>query len=176
MNPSPAPVTWYREPIVWLLIALPLSAVVAGFATLWLALRSDDGLVVDDYYRRGVEINRTLDRDRAAAARGIAARVQFDDARRGAQIELNLPIGQGPQKLEVQLLHATRAGYDRRIVTARATDGAYHVALIGLVPGRYHIELAADDWRLLGSLRIPEDMRLELVPVAGLAAHSGTPD
>ncbi len=51
---------WYREPYVWLLIAIPACAVVAGFVTLALAIATDDGLVVDDYYWQGKQINRVL--------------------------------------------------------------------------------------------------------------------
>ena len=165
------PASWYRVPMVWLLIALPLSAVAGGFTTLWLALRSDDGLVVDDYYRRGMEINRDLDRDRAAAARGIKAQLQLDDARRSLRIELSLPAAQQPAQLEVQLLHATRQGYDRRFAIARGVDGVYSAPLVGMAPGRYYVQLAAGDWRLLGSLRFPDESRFEIVPVAGLAAR-----
>ena len=52
---------WFREPWVWLLIALPASAVLGGMVTIWIAVDSDDGLVVDDYYKRGLEINKKLD-------------------------------------------------------------------------------------------------------------------
>lgn len=162
-------VAWYRVPIVWLLIALPLVAVVGGFTTLWLAVRSDDGLVADDYYRRGIEINRTLDRDRAAVARGVAAEVQLDERRREAHITLER--AQRPARLQVQLLHATRRGYDRQLSAGRRADGDYRVPLTGLVPGHYYIELAAEDWRLVGSLRVPGDVHLRLVPVAGLPAR-----
>lgn len=162
---------WYRVPIVWLLIAVPLSAVAGGFTTLWLALRSNDGLVVDDYYRRGMEINRDLDRDRAAAARGVKARVQLDDARREMRIDLNLPAPQRPQQLRVQLLHATRQGYDRRFMAAPGGDGAYRVPLTGLAPGHYYVQLAAGDWRLVGSLRFPNEAQADIVPLAGLAAR-----
>ena len=170
MNVTPhESVAWYRVPIVWLLIALPLVAVVGGFTTLWLAVRSDDGLVVDDYYRRGIEINRTLDRDRAAAARGITAEVRLDGERREARIALEQ--AQHPARLQVQLLHATRKGYDRQLTADRHADGSYRVPLTGLVPGQYYVVLAAEDWRLVGSLRIPGDTRLHLVPVAGLPAR-----
>ena len=39
---------WYREPMMWLVIALPASSVVAGLTTLMLALRgpADPGLAV----------------------------------------------------------------------------------------------------------------------------------
>jgi uncharacterized protein len=165
------PVPWYRVPMVWLLIALPLSAVVGGFITLWLALRSDDGLVVDDYYRRGIEINRDLDRDQAARARDITARLQLDDARREMRIDLNLPATQNPAQLQVQLQHATRQGYDLRFVAVRDADGAYLAPLTGLAQGHYYVQLAADDWRLLGSFRFPGESQVEIKPVAGSVAR-----
>jgi hypothetical protein len=168
MSAPRASVPWHRVPFVWLLIALPFAAVAGGFTTLWLALRSDDGLVVDDYYRRGVEINRTLDRDRAAAARGIMAEIRIDNEGREARIALTLAPAKPPARLQVQLLHATRKGHDRRVTAAPDTAGDYRVPLAGLVPGHYYVELAAGDWRLVGSLRIPDDTELRLVPVAGL--------
>ena len=41
--------------------------VVAGFVTLWIAVRTPDPVVAEDYYRRGVEINKTLAAQRAKA-------------------------------------------------------------------------------------------------------------
>ena len=38
---------WYREPWPWVLIALPLSAVIASLVTLWIALSNPDHLAVD---------------------------------------------------------------------------------------------------------------------------------
>lgn len=51
---------WWKFPLVWMVIAGPAIVVVAGFATLWLAMRAPDPLVAGDYYRRGLEINKTL--------------------------------------------------------------------------------------------------------------------
>ncbi len=51
---------WWRHGHVWLLIAGPATVVVAGFATLVIAMRSPDPVVAPDYYRRGLEINKTL--------------------------------------------------------------------------------------------------------------------
>ena len=48
---------WYAEPWVWLLIALPMTAVIGGMITIYLAVTTSDGLVVDDYYKRGKAIN-----------------------------------------------------------------------------------------------------------------------
>ena len=35
----------WRNPMVWLVVALPLSAVIAGFITLWIAAHGADPLV-----------------------------------------------------------------------------------------------------------------------------------
>lgn len=51
---------WYRFPLVWMVIGGPGVVVIASFATLWLALRTPDPVVDEDYYRKGVEINSTL--------------------------------------------------------------------------------------------------------------------
>jgi hypothetical protein len=39
---------WYRQFWPWFIIALPASAVVASFITLWLAISNPDPLVVND--------------------------------------------------------------------------------------------------------------------------------
>ena len=51
---DPASKPWYREPWPWILMAGPAIVVVAGIATAWLAVRSNDGLVGDDYYKKGL--------------------------------------------------------------------------------------------------------------------------
>ena len=53
---------WYRDRWPWLLMAGPIIVVVAGFGTAWLAWSTDDGVVADDYYKRGLVINRELER------------------------------------------------------------------------------------------------------------------
>lgn len=58
---------WWRYPLVWMVIAGPAAVVVAGFFTLWLAISTPDPLVTGDYYRRGMEINQTLARDKSLA-------------------------------------------------------------------------------------------------------------
>ena len=78
---------WYREPWPWLLMAGPAAVVVAGFATLWLAVSSNDGLVADDYYKQGLAINQTLQRE--ALTRGMAINV-LGHHQHGLRLSCNL--------------------------------------------------------------------------------------
>lgn len=66
MKPTPPPSQpWWKYGHVWLVIAGPAVVVVAGVVTAWLALRSPDPVLAEDYYRRGLEINKTLAKDKA---------------------------------------------------------------------------------------------------------------
>lgn len=57
---------WYRHGMVWMLISGPAAVIVAGLATAYIAMRAPDPLVAEDYYRKGIEINKTLaDQDKA---------------------------------------------------------------------------------------------------------------
>jgi hypothetical protein len=50
---------WYKEPWPWILMAPPATAVLAGIATVWIAVASADGLVAEDYYKQGLAMENT---------------------------------------------------------------------------------------------------------------------
>lgn len=56
---------WWKHGHVWLLISGPAVVVVAGFVTAWIAMASPDPVVAEDYYRKGLEINKQLAHERA---------------------------------------------------------------------------------------------------------------
>jgi hypothetical protein len=56
---------WWRYGHVWLLVSGPAVVIVAGIATTVIAVRGADTLVAQDYYRRGIEINKQLQSERA---------------------------------------------------------------------------------------------------------------
>ena len=64
---------WWRYGYVWLVIGGPLVVVIASFITLYLAITRPDA-VIDDYYRKGMEINKTLSAERDGMAPAMQAR------------------------------------------------------------------------------------------------------
>jgi hypothetical protein len=64
---------WWQFGHVWLVISGPLVVVIASFITGFLAIQSPDP-VIDDYYRKGIEINKTLNAPRDDMAPAVQAR------------------------------------------------------------------------------------------------------
>jgi len=64
---------WWKYGYVWLVIGGPLVVVIASFITLYLAITRPDA-VIDDYYRKGMEINKTLSAERDSMAPAMQAR------------------------------------------------------------------------------------------------------
>jgi hypothetical protein len=143
---------WYKEPYVWLIILFPATAVIAGSFTLYLAISSDDGLVVDDYYKQGLAINRVLERDKTAEIHGLKAHLSFiGDKFINLQLDAN-PDYQLPAELRLNFSHHTRSGFDKIIKLKRMSNNSYQGKMPSLILGEWTIEIEADDWRLLESL------------------------
>jgi len=154
---------WYQEPWVWLLIALPMSAVIGGVITIYLAVVSSDGLVVDDYYKRGKEINRDLVRDEAAARYHVEASLELDADT--VSLKLSAINGAWPDNVRLSLLHPTRAGHDQVLVLPHGNEGSYRGHINELTQGHWYVQLEADDWRLSGTLPVPLTEPLVLMPM-----------
>jgi len=137
---------WYRQLWPWLIISGPAAVLVAGAATIWIAFASADGLVVEDYYKQGLAINKVLAREDAAARLGISAYMKIE----GESLSIVLK-GDQPEALFVHLAHATRAGLDQRLRLAREGGGRYAAQLPPLAPGRWRvvIEDPRATWRIV---------------------------
>ena len=140
MNP------WYREPWPWLLMSGPAAVIVAGAITTWMAFATADGLVADDYYKRGLGVNAVLKREQAAAQRGITA--QIERARATVRVRLS---GAEPPVLFLNLVHATRAGHDVRLRLERSPDGSYAADLPPMAAGHWRAVLddPRGEWRVV---------------------------
>lgn len=147
---------WYREPWPWLLMLGPLIVIIAGSYTAWLAVTSSDGLVADDYYKKGLAVGETLAKSHKAEELGIVARLQLTHD--GVQVRLSAtqPQMAVPSALTLTLSHPTRAGIDQ--VSQLKREGDAYVGSLHL-PASGHwlvlIEDADKTWRLTGSVMLP---------------------
>ncbi|MCX9157040.1 FixH family protein [Niveibacterium sp. 24ML] len=151
MQSPEAPRPWYREPWPWILMGLPGSVVVAGFITLYLAAHNTDGLVVDDYYKEGLSINRTLGRQQAARDAGLQGELVIEGG--GARVSLSAKPGVAlPAVLSMRIAHPTVAGQDQ-VIRLERHGNEYRGVMHPLANGRWAfvVEDEPRTWRLSGS-------------------------
>jgi hypothetical protein len=137
---------WTREPWPWILMSGPAAVIVAGAATIWIAVSSADGVVADDYYKRGLAINQVLGREENARRLGVQAQIEAVQGR----LRVTL-AGAAPEALFAQLAHATRAGHDVRLRLAPVAAGVYEAELPPLPAGRWRVALEDPrrEWRVV---------------------------
>lgn len=149
--PMPDPATpWYRDRWPWILMAGPAIVVVAGIATAVIAIESDDGLVTEDYYKRGLAINQTLERAARTAELGLVATVGVaaDGAVAVALASASADADARPASLRFRLAHPTRAGEDRAAMLTPEGPGRYVGRVAPVPPGRWRVVVETDRWRL----------------------------
>ncbi|NGP54229.1 FixH family protein [Thioalkalivibrio sp. XN8] len=154
-----APPPWYRQFWPWFLIALPASVVAASMFTIWLATRSPNPMVVDDYSRinRSTELRR--ERDLAAAALDVEANIRFVPGADLVELEL-WPATVEPEGLQLRLSHPLVAERDHVVELVRTPAG-----WSGSLPpleGRWYVQLYPSDgsWRLSGEVAGEAELRL----------------
>ena len=108
-------------------MAGPGIVVVASMVTIWLAATTDDAVVADDYYKRGLSINHRLERVDRAAALGLEAEADIaaDGRVRVALASPSAEIDAHPAVIVLGVAHATRAGLDRSVELVLGPDGTY---------------------------------------------------
>jgi hypothetical protein len=140
---------WRSIPLLWFVVGLPLTAVIAAFVTLGIAVRSHDEVVRDDFRREGLAIHADPARDQAATALGATASLSVEPAEGRISVELALERGASPDELLLVLSHATLAANDR-LVRLRRDNGRYQGATAALPAGHWYVEITPPDrsWRL----------------------------
>jgi hypothetical protein len=145
---------WYREPWPWILMAGPFAAVVGGMITAWIAVTHSDPLVVDNYYKEGLAINRAIARDEAAARAGYRAQIMVSEDRSRVRVYLTgaSPL---PEAIRLRFVHPTRADRDRTLELKGRQTGWYEGQLGLQEAPRWQIQLEDADrsWRLAGEWR-----------------------
>ncbi len=144
---------WYREPWPWILAAGPALAVIGGAVTAILAVTTEDGLVVDDYYRQGLAVNATMAREERARRLGVTAILQLTPRRDGVNVAVTQARGR-PGRIRLTFAHPTRSGQDQSVILQPGPAGGYDAALSPIRINAWQVVLEDETsgWRLAGTL------------------------
>jgi hypothetical protein len=97
----------------------------------------------------------------------LRASIDIDLRDNRVQLLLESAAVELPSTLSFSLLHPTQDGYDQVLILQHGGDGVYAGVIDELARGNWYLQLEADDWRLSGSMRIPQTETTLLVPLAG---------
>ncbi len=152
---------WYREPWPWLLMLGPAIVVVAGFVTLYYAIVSFDGMVADDYYKRGLTVNQDLSRRQRAVDIGVVVQLSHDAPARNvvAVIRANAAL---PAMVSLRFTHPTRAGNDHPVTLKQVSSGRYEGTVLLPPLAKWNVLLDGDDWAVGGEWSDTATRPLEL--------------
>jgi len=171
-------VPWHRQPLVWMIISIPLSAVMVCIVLLYLAITTDDGLVADDYYKQGMAINRLIARDEAARQLQLSAEMQIDIVEGFIKARFHKGLMEAfPARLRLALRHTAAQHRDKVIILQHGIDDAYVGAIVrdnkendktGIHPGMWYVVLTntvdenTDEWRISRRLWLEGETRVRL--------------
>lgn len=160
---------WYREPMVWLVLALPLAVVVAGFVTLGISIRAggNDDTWPTRVERMGANIQtQDLGADRAAIALGLSGQLQIN-AETGAVAVRLQGVSPEVRQIRLDLIHPANAARDIGLELVRGgSDFLGRLDVEAMKTQAWTVQVAAMDgaWRIVGRLK-PEHLDAALAPV-----------
>lgn len=159
MNPGKPPATqtrspFWKQPVMWLVVGLPLASVVAGIVMIVVAGGSDAIDTSPDQVRRTAQIQTVdLGPDQFAANEKLSAIVRLDPEHELVEV---LPVSgtfDHSAPLRLELLHPSRQEQDRVLLLQATELGWRSTARIG-GDHDWNVRLGPVDahWRLQGRL------------------------
>lgn len=153
MNELPVARPAWREPMLWLVVALPALGVLAGVLIVVAALRSGGADALSTDVRRIGQIQQeNLAPDLAATRGGLVGQLQLDPAG-GVRLDLSGDAAVNDETLQLRFIHTSEARRDLDVVLRRK-DGQWRGRVDASTDTGWNLRLQPADgrWRLAGRL------------------------
>jgi uncharacterized protein len=147
MQDATSPYSPRTNPVFWLIWLLPGAAVVAGLATLAIALRGADHRLPPTYHWEGGGLDDDVARAQNAAGLGISLTLEVRDGECVATVR-NLPAA--TSTIELELANGANAALDRHVTLQRTRPTELRAECEPLPRGRWWIDAsdAGGEWSL----------------------------
>jgi hypothetical protein len=150
---------WYKQFWPWFIISLPGTVVIASIITITIAVKTNDGLVSDDYYKEGRAIHKTAYTAAKARALGIEGELAYEAETGAIRLRLQQPLPDAAAGLlMLDIIHPTLPNRDQSISLTPAGGVEYVGRAEPMGPAPWKIELHPEDksWRISGRLNLPD--------------------
>jgi len=150
---------WYKQGWPWFIISIPLAAVAFGILMLVVVEEHPDDLVVDDYYKDGMAINKQIARDNNATRRGIIVSLATANDK-GVKFRFNHVTDAA---VAFNLYHIVDRSKDKRLVLYPESEAGTYGTSDGSLADVFHsrgiwyveFEGSNGNWRLRGRIETP---------------------
>lgn len=155
---------WHKEPLMILVVGLPILSVIVGSIILYFAITGKDSLVSDSYYKDGMSYTEDRLFDKNAKAHKVSATLTIIG--KIINIEVDTDAEQRPEALLLQLIHPTLSSRDINLMLIRTGEKTYTVEKELNLPARWKLWLSSQSkqWRVRYSGEIESQKPIKLKP------------
>ena len=152
---------WYKQGWPWALIAIPLLTVIAGVTTFMIAANDPHSMVVDDYFKRGLAINQSLERERYARSLKLGGSIATDPEANLLLVEMQ-NLAHPHSRLKISFFHPTKENLDLEMPLEYLTGNTYIAPLPQFADTFWHVNIEDDkrDWLIKFRWHATQDPRI----------------
>lgn len=157
MNKDTTP--WYKQFWPWFILSPLLIVICAGFWMLYMAIVTNDGVIVDNFYKDGLGIEVRTEQD--ALARNLGLNANLDWSSQQLRLQLRGVNTGYPNQLSLLVVFPTKSSRDVEIVLAHQGAGIYTGKIPEPITGKRQLQLQpivdTDEaqWRLHAQVELP---------------------
>jgi hypothetical protein len=148
---------WYKQFWLWFIISPLLVVFALGFTMLYMAITTNDGVVVDNFYKDGKGIYVRNDEDALARERGLSAELRWLDDK--LLVTLTGSLAPLPEVLNLLFIFPTAQAGDVSVLLQHQGLGQYQGRLPSPVIGNRQLQIqpvgGSINWRLHGAGLLP---------------------
>lgn len=150
---------WYKQFWPWFILSPLLIVICAGFWMLYIAIVTNDGVIIDNFYKDGLGIEVRTEQDGVARKLGLQGDLHWA----GQDLELSLTgVMTGyPDQLSLLIVYPTKSSRDINVILEHQGAGLYSGLITEKTSGSRQIQLEPVSekgdsmWRLHAKTVVP---------------------
>lgn len=135
---------WYKQVWPWAIISVPILTVFAGVATYFIAANQPHSMVKDNYFKEGLAINQSIEKQNRAKAMNLVAVLELDKSADLLTVKLS-SSDKLPNKIEVLFSHPTQSKSDKLVKLEAISESEFVGQLPQLKPAYWYVILNDTD-------------------------------